>query len=90
MAACEKHTQSPYVGYSQCPGCECERLAAEKEALWETLLKIGDALDIDYEEARKEDGKPSDVYIRHIKALEATIEQLEAQVEQLGEMTGND
>ncbi|KJZ17376.1 hypothetical protein TW86_03725 [Halomonas sp. S2151] len=57
---------------------------AQNDALWETLIKIADALDIDPEEARQEDGKPSDVFIRHIKSLENTIERLEEQVENLG------
>ena len=58
--------------------------AAQNDALWETLIKIADALDIDPEEARQEDGKPSDVFIRHIKSLENTIERLDEQVENLG------
>lgn len=90
MAACKQHAETPFVGYSDCPGCECERLKTENDALWETLVKIADALDIDYEEARKAEGKPSDVYIRHIKGFESTIERLEAQVEHLGEISGND
>lgn len=69
---------------------DASRLHEQNDALWETLLKIGDALDIDYDEARKADGKPSDVFLAHIKGMEATINRLEAQVEQLGEITGHD
>lgn len=67
-----------------------EELTAQNDALWETLIKIADALDIDYEEARQADGKPSAVYIEHIKGMEATIERLEAQVEALGEQIRQD
>lgn len=63
---------------------------SRSDAVWETLVKIADALDIDYQEARKEVGKPSDVFIRHIKGMESTIERLEAQVEQMGEIIRND
>lgn len=67
-----------------------KKAEAERDALWETLIKIADALDIDYHEARKADGKPSDVFIAHIKSMETTINRLEAQVEHLGEISGND
>lgn len=85
MKACEKHQKEPYQGYRQCVGCELQALKNENESLWATLIKIADALDIDHEEARAEDGKLSAVFIQHIKGLEATIENLEAQVEALGD-----
>lgn len=30
---CEKHKESPVIGYSACPGCEVERLRAEVAGL---------------------------------------------------------
>lgn len=86
MAACDKHRNEPYRGYQECPGCELEALKGQNDALWETLIKIADALDIDPEEARQRDGKPSEVFIEHIKGMESIIERLEAQVEALGEL----
>jgi hypothetical protein len=37
------------------------------DSLWATLIKVADYLGIDYDEARKENGKPSEVYIAAIK-----------------------
>ncbi|BBI61741.1 hypothetical protein [Vreelandella sulfidaeris] len=62
----------------------------EVDALWETLIKVSDALDIDPEEARTEEGKPSDIFIRQIKSMEQTIASLEKQVESLGDIIRDD
>lgn len=39
---------------------------SKSDASMETLLRVASFLDIDLEKARSDEGKPSDVYIRHI------------------------
>lgn len=58
-------------------------LKEENESLWETLLKIGIYLDIDSEWARKQPGKPSDIFIGKIGAIKAQVAELEGTSEAL-------
>lgn len=38
--ACEKHRKDPVKGYSECPGCEIERLRIDAERMREALLRL--------------------------------------------------
>lgn len=53
-----------------------DQLTANNESLWSTLIALGDKLGIDHEKARKEDGKPSDVFFKHVAAIEAERDEL--------------
>ena len=41
---------------------EYNQLKSQNESLWETLFQVAEMLNIDYEWARKQGGKPSQVY----------------------------
>jgi hypothetical protein len=55
---CAKHTNAPVVGYSDCPGCEVERLQAEVDAWRERFpqheyRRIDDCIDLKFSHFQK-------------------------------------
>lgn len=45
MTACKKHRANPAVGYNPCPGCEVERLRAERDALAAHVDRLEDIIE---------------------------------------------
>ena len=59
-----EYTDEPNPNCRGCRNLEQERdqLKSQNESLWETLFQVAEMLNIDYEWARKQGGKPSQVY----------------------------
>ena len=52
---------------------ERDQLKSQNESLWETLFQVAEMLNIDYEWARKQGGKPSDVYRKCLVEHDAEV-----------------
>lgn len=65
-----------------------EALEAERDALWETFIRVANMLDIDTDKARSAPGKPSDVFAAAIARRDAAMkaEALSAFAQKLGGM----
>lgn len=50
-----------------------EALEAERDALWETFIRVANMLDIDTDKARSAPGKPSDVFAAAIASRDAAM-----------------
>ncbi|MEQ5857278.1 hypothetical protein NFI08_16515 [Halomonas sp. EF61] len=50
-----------------------EKVEAERDALWETFIKVADMLEIDAEKARTAPGKPSDVFANYLARHDAEL-----------------
>lgn len=73
----DRSTQQIFIDGFNIANAQLAALKEENESLWETLLKIGIYLDIDFEWARKQPGKPSDVFIGKIGGIKARVAELE-------------
>jgi hypothetical protein len=52
---------------------ERDQLKNENESLWETLFQVAEMLNVDYDDARKQGGKPSAVYRKYFAEHDAQV-----------------
>ena len=78
MTACEKHADQPVVGYSQCPGCEIERLREERDkvvALGKQTFEFQRRAETEAARLRRENEAAAST----IDGLRQQLEQVEAE-----------